>query len=272
MEQTVVKAMAVLEALVHAEHPQRLTDLAHELTLTKPNVYRLLGTLAHLGYVQQDGDTGLYRPTLKVYELGSLLVGRVDLVTVARPVLHRLSEQARESTQLAVFDGGYVVYVDKVDSPQPIKAITTIGSRVPASCVSTGKALLAWLPAEATRESIALVKRFTPATKVTRRALERDFEDARRLGYAVNRGEWRADVGGIAAPVRDRLGKVVASLGVWGAEPDLLGTRREELAGFVLAAANEVSGSLGYLGAARVAEAVVGPSHRVRGRSLGAGG
>ncbi len=49
MEQTVAKAMALLEALVRASQPQRLTDLATSLGMTKPNVHRLLGTLSELG-------------------------------------------------------------------------------------------------------------------------------------------------------------------------------------------------------------------------------
>jgi IclR family transcriptional regulator, KDG regulon repressor len=247
LEQTVVKALSVLEALVEAERPQRLTELANALSMTKPNVYRLLGTLSHLGYVQQDAETSLYRPTLKVWEMGATLVGRVDLVSAAAPCIRRLSEAARESTQLAVFDQGYAVYVDKVDSPQPLKAITSIGSRVPASCVSTGKAMLAWLPDESVRAAMKLIRKFTPNTKDKRRDVDKDLEDARRLGYAVNRGEWRVGVCGIAAPVRDRLGGVVAAVGVWGAELNILGARREELAELAMNAAAEVSRQLGYI-------------------------
>lgn len=247
MEQTVVKALAILEALIHAEQPQRLTDLASSLSMTKPNVYRLLGTLSELGYVQQDSDTSLYRPTLKVYELGVMIIGRADLVTTAGPVLRNLCEQAHESVQLAVFDDGYVVYVGKVDSSHPLKAITTIGNRVPATCVSTGKAMLAWLPEPALESALQRVQKFTPTTKLTRRAVERDLIEVRRLGYATNRGEWRPGVCGIAAPVRDRVGSVIAAVSAWGGEANILGPRRDELAALVMTAANQISRHLGYL-------------------------
>src|SRR6185295_1308249 len=117
--------------------------------LTKPNVYRLLSTLTVLGYVQKDAATSLYSPALILWEMGSLLVRDADLVSVASPRLRRPCEETRESVQLTVFDAGFVVYVDKVDSPQPLKAMTTIGSRVPASVTSTGKAMLAWMNPEA---------------------------------------------------------------------------------------------------------------------------
>ncbi len=247
MEQTVQKALNLLEALIRSGQPRRLTELARQLGLTKPNVYRLLSTLSALGYVKKDPATSLYSPTLKMWEMGSLLVRDVDLVSVAGPRLRRLGEETRESVQLAVFDAGFAVYVDKVDSAQPLKAMTSIGSRVPATVTSTGKALLAWMPSESLDAAFQHVKRYTPVTLMRRKDIERDLEETRARGYAVNRGEFRAGVSGIAAPVRDRSGSVVASIGVWGAEKSILGARQDELAQLTMAAARDVSRDLGFI-------------------------
>src|ERR1043166_5831898 len=97
MEQTVQKALNLLEALVRSGQPRRLTELSRELGLTKPNVYRLLSTLSILGYVKKDPATSLYSPTLKLWEMGSLLVRDVDLVSIAAPRIRRLCEEAHES-------------------------------------------------------------------------------------------------------------------------------------------------------------------------------
>jgi DNA-binding IclR family transcriptional regulator len=137
--------------------------------------------------------------------------------------------------------------VDKADSPQPLKAMTSIGSRVPATVTSTGKALLAWLPPEALDQAMAHVKRYTPITLTRRKDIERDLEETRLRGYAMNRGEFRVGVSGIAAPVRDRTGGVVAALGVWGAEKAILGARREELAHMLIIAARDISRDLGFV-------------------------
>ncbi|MEO7743577.1 MAG: IclR family transcriptional regulator [Usitatibacter sp.] len=247
MEQTVQKALNLLEALVRSGQPRRLTELSRQLGLTKPNVYRLLSTLSALGYVQKDTTTSLYSPTLKMWEMGSLLVRDTDLVAVANPRLRKLCEEARESVQFTVFDAGFVVYVDKVDSAQPVKAMTAIGSRTPASVTSTGKAMLAWMAPEALDLAFAHVKRFTPLTLMRRRDIEADLEETRARGYAINRGEFRLGVCGIAVPVRDRTGGVISAIGVWGAEKNILGPRREELAQMALAAARDVSRALGYI-------------------------
>jgi IclR family KDG regulon transcriptional repressor len=247
MEQTVQKALNLLEALVRSEGPRRLTELSRELGLTKPNVYRLLSTLSVLGYVKKDPATTLYSPTLKLWEMGSMLVRDVDLQSVAGPRLRKLGEDTRESVQLAVWDAGYVVYVDKVDSSQPLKAITSIGSRVPATVVSTGKAMLAWMQSDSLDLAFGHVKRYTPITMTRRKDIERDLEETRERGYSVNRGEFRVGVCGIAAPVRDRSGHVVAAIGVWGAEKLILGTRREELAHMTVSAARDISREMGFV-------------------------
>jgi len=247
MEQTVQKALNLLEALVRSGQPRRLTELSRQLGLTKPNVYRLLSTLSALGYVQKDPLTSLYSPTLKMWEMGSLLVRDTDLVSVANPRLRRLCEETRESVQLTVFDAGFVVYVDKVDSPQPLKAMTAIGSRVPATVTSTGKAMLAWMGVEALDLSFAHVKRFTTTTLLRRKDIEADLEKTRLRGYAINHGEFRVGVCGLGAPVRDRTGSVVAAIGVWGAEKSILGPRSTELAELTIGAARDISRALGYI-------------------------
>ena len=257
MEQTVQKAMNLLEALVRSTQPRRLTELSRELGLTKPNVYRLLSTLTILGYVKKDPTTSLYSATLKLWEMGSMLVRDVDLQSVSGPRLRKLCEETRESVQLAVWDNGYVVYVDKVDSPQPLKAITSIGSRVPATVVSTGKALIAWMPPQALDAAMDHVKRYTPLTMTRRKDVERDLEETRERGYAVNRGEFRVGVCGIAAPVRDRNGSVVASIAVWGSEKNILGARRDELAAMTVSAARDISREMGFV------ESAVAPVRRV---------
>jgi DNA-binding IclR family transcriptional regulator len=247
MEQTVQKALNLLEALVRSGQPRRLTELARQLGLTKPNVYRLLSTLTTLGYVKKDPATTLYSPTLKLWELGSLLVRDVNLVAVAQPRLRQLCDETHESVQLAVFDSGFTVYVDKADSQHPLKAMTSIGSRVPASVTSTGKALLAWLPSEALDQAMQHLKRYTPLTLTRRKDIEDELAEIRSQGYAVNRGEFRVGVCGIAAPVRDRTASVVASIGVWGAEKAILGTRHNDLTNLLLVAAGDVSRDLGFV-------------------------
>ena len=247
METTVRKALLLIETLSRSREPRRLTDISRQMGLTKPNVYRLLTTLCELGYAQQDPATSQYSPTLKLWEIGSQLVRDIDLVTVAHPRLRKLCDESGESVQLTVFDAGFAVYVDKVDSRQPLKATTNIGTRVPATAISTGKAMLAWMPAEALDLAMANLKRFTPSTRMNRDEIEADLKKTRERGYAVNFGEYRGGICGVGFPIRDRIGAVVAAIGIWGAEANILGEKQDALVRMGADSAREISYWMGYI-------------------------
>ena len=79
MDKTVIKALNALEFLCETAHPIGVTELAKEFRLVKSNAHRVLTTLVSLGYLRKHDD-GKYSPTLKVWELGTLIVSRLDLV------------------------------------------------------------------------------------------------------------------------------------------------------------------------------------------------
>jgi DNA-binding IclR family transcriptional regulator len=93
MEQTVQKAPQPARGAGPSRAAPTPDRAARQLGLTKANVYRLLSTLSALGYVKKGSDTSLYSPTLKLWEMGSMLVRDVDLVSVANPRLRRLCDE-----------------------------------------------------------------------------------------------------------------------------------------------------------------------------------
>jgi DNA-binding IclR family transcriptional regulator len=111
--------------------------------------------------------------------------------------------------------------------------------------VATGKALLAWLGPSRLAELAAGIERYTPRTIVEEAAFLREMEQVRKLGYAVNRGEWRESVGGIGAPIRDVQGQVIAAVGISGPIARLKPGMLKVLAGHVVAAAQGISVGLG---------------------------
>lgn len=249
MDTTVVKALSLLEALARSDEPRGVTELANETGLTKANVHRLLRTLLAHGYVIQHEDHAKYALSTKMWQLGSRAISRLDVSDVARPVVRDLCAQADESVQFAIPDGDAVIYVDKADSTHPLRATTQIGSRVPAHCVSSGKSMLAFSEELRSRLKYPLA-RYTPTTITKKPALEAEFARIREAGYSVNRGEWREGVWGIAAPIFDARGKVIASIGIWGTESRLGGASIKRLGGIVAAAASRISSQLGHAGPA----------------------
>ena len=216
MNNTLIKGLRIVELLAHAERPLSLTEIALRLGMEKSNVHRLLQPLAEMRYIARNQETGRYTASIRLWELGSVVLERLDLKCQAADGMQELMEATGESVHLSVMEQGDVVYVHKVDSLNPVRAYSQIGGRAPASCVATGKAILAYQAESVLRRLAADLRPLTPNTIIDPERFIREMAQIRRQGFAVNRGEWRAAVHGVAAPIGDSMGRVVAAVGVSG--------------------------------------------------------
>ncbi len=214
MEKTLAKGLIVLEALVHHGEPCGVSDLAGSLGVSKSNAHRLLNTLVETGYVT--ALDGRYAPTLKVWELGTKVIGRFDIRDFARPLMTWLVRETAEGVRLAVLDPKAldIIYIDKIDSPQDVRAFSEIGGRVPAHCTSSGKVLLAYQSDVFIAQAIRKLRAFTKDTIVSRDAFIEHLGKVRANGYAVNQREFSSQVSGVAAPIFGHDGNIVAALSV----------------------------------------------------------
>jgi IclR family transcriptional regulator, KDG regulon repressor len=244
-----LKGLAVLEAVATQQGPPRTIDeLARQLQLTRSNVHRTLQTLAHARYLAKNEASGSYEPTMKLFELGARQLARFDVRRFAPPSMRELAECTGETVHLSILEDMEVVYIDKIDSPKPVRSYTAIGGRAPAYAVATGKAMLAFQPDGYVERYADQIVPHTPVTVSNVAVLKEELARVRRLGYAVNRGEWRDSVGGVAAPVFNGLEQVVAALAVSGPLDRLNLARVTELAPLVKQRAAEISRAMGYRG------------------------
>jgi len=252
MDKTLAKGLLVLEYLVNSKTPRSVSDVAQAFSLVPSNAHRTLKTLTTLGYVRQAADSR-YEPSLRLFELGSRVVGALDIRHVAHQAMAMLAADTLETIHLVVRDGDHVVYLDKVDSPQPVAAYSHIGGHAPAQCVASGKVLLAFSMPDQEAQGLAWLKKtlpalqaYTPHSHVKYKSLLDDLREVRDRGYALNRGEWRADVSGLGAPVFDGRGHVVGALGI--SLPTIRATpeRLPELIEPLRKAAAATSALLGY--------------------------
>jgi DNA-binding IclR family transcriptional regulator len=239
------KGLAILQALAQAESPRGISELARELGMPKSAVHRLVRLLTQGGWVRQDA-AWRYAPTLKIWELGTRVAERIDLRRLAAPVMHDLRSVIRETVYLSVLDGPDVLVVDKLDSADAVVSHARLASRGPAYASAAGKALLAGL-ADGALEALfpARLQRFTARTLASRNALLAQLRTVRAKGFAVNQGEWHADIGGIACPVRDARGIVVASLGIHMLAAHLKPPRIREYGPTIAAHAHRLTRDLG---------------------------
>lgn len=245
--QSVDRAVAILERLAECGGSASLSDVARDLNLNRSTVHGLLSTMRHRDIVAQDAD-GHYALGIKLFELGTVAVSRLDLRTVAGPLLQQLVDEFQETVHLVVGDGLDVVYIDKRESQRSMRIVSQVGHRLPAYCSAVGKAMLAHKSPEELEELLA-GEELEPLTRNTitdKEQLKEHLRKIRERGYALDDEEIFEGLRCVAAPIRDHTGQVVAALSVAGPSVRLRPTRINDIVPAVIEAGREVSYQLGY--------------------------
>jgi DNA-binding IclR family transcriptional regulator len=241
---SVKRALSVLD-LFSDEHPElSLAEIARHMDVHKSSVLRILATLESSGLVAKDGHSGRYRLGLKILELAGQVLSRYDLRTVAGPYMEDLARKSGEIVHLAVRDGDQIVYLDKKGQGQVLTVATRIGGRHPAYAAAMGKVLLAGMPAG---ECSAMIGRsplpaLTGNTITDPDALAEELARVRSSGYALDNEESFPGISCVAAPIRDRSGRVVGAISVTVPTQRMGPPRREELRELVMETARGISG------------------------------
>jgi DNA-binding IclR family transcriptional regulator len=237
------RVIDILELVAGRPEGLALKDVSRHVETPKSSLLPLLRTLTARGYLEQ-GLAGEYRLGPKAVELGGRSGGRRDLLDAARPALEALMRRTGETVFLAALldDGSGIAYLDKVESEQIIRYSSGVGDRRPLHATASGKAILAFLP-EARRAAILdtmELARYTPRTVATLPALRGSLDAVRRAGVCVNVEEIVPGACGVAAPIFDQRGAVVAACAI-GGPTDRLRPRLRELAADVKATAETIA-------------------------------
>ena len=240
VDSTLSKGLSILEALAREPDGKGVSELSRNLGLTKSNTFRLLQTLSTLGYVQCAGNKR-YHATLKAWQVGRNVVENLNLRELAGEEMHFLSRQSQETVYLAVPEGYNIIYIDKIDSQQPIRSWNPVGGSAPIYCVGTGKAILATNYA-ALRDGIAdQLQKYTSATITSLDVLDADIQKTIARGYSIDNGEFRERIVSVGAPIILPSGEAVAALGISVPEVNLQPGDIDSLGALVKEAAQSVS-------------------------------
>lgn len=199
------RVLAGLKLLTRYPQGVSLEEFARELRAPKSTTHRVLATLRRAGLAQQDG-AGHYHLALEYVRLALEFYEGLDVRDLVEPTLRALADRFGEAAYYASLDGPDIVYLARAASAGRVQTARTVGERQPAHSTATGKALLAHsLPDQA--EVRAYVARYGPLprltamTLVTVGELQRDLDQTRERGYAVDREENEIGVTCLAVPV-----------------------------------------------------------------------
>lgn len=215
-ESIALRAFAALEHIAVAPAPLSLDEFTSSLRLPKPTVYRILTLLKDAGLLRRE-------PATKRYTIGPRLTAfAVDLwrSDSLRAQWHLALEEAvadtGESCNLTLLEGNKVLYLDRVETRQPLRLHLETGTRVPLHCTASGKLFLTDMTPVDARQLLGEepYERFTNKTITSFELLQTDLKKIRKTGIGTHDCELFDDSVAIAVPVRGSGGAIFAAVAV----------------------------------------------------------
>jgi DNA-binding IclR family transcriptional regulator len=207
--QVITRAGQILRALSEERHGLSLSEVAARVDLPRSTVHRIITALETEGLTAVASPAGRYRLGPEFVRMATGQHG--ELLIDVRPALEQLSSQVMETVDLSLLIGVEVSFIDQVDAPHRLRAVSAIGAAFPAHCSANGKALLSTFGADALCKLLPpKLPALTENTVTDRSALLEELEEVRRTGYATDREEHTLGISAVGAPIRDAFGAVAA--------------------------------------------------------------
>ncbi|MFI8073761.1 IclR family transcriptional regulator [Streptomyces sp. NPDC086033] len=208
------RAVRIFEAFTPEEPALTVSEISRRTGLHVATASRLVAELVSYGFLTRDDDRRV-RIGMRLWELATRASPSLSLRNAAMPFMEGVHDVVGHHVQLGVLDGDEVLFLERLTAPAAVINYTRIAGRLPLHASSSGLVLLAHGPADL-RERVldGPLECYTPDTPATAARLRAVLAEVRRQGYAYCPGYVHPDALGIAAPVRNARGDVVAALAV----------------------------------------------------------
>lgn len=213
--QSVERAISILKCF-ETQQELRITDISRRLGLHKSTAFGLVNTLEINGFLEQDENTGKYRLGRELFRLGAHV--DVSLRTIVAPYLNNLVNSCQETVNLVVPSGGYILYVEKKESPHSMRICTQEGQLLPMYCTAAGKAMLAHMEEETVQRILdqTCFEYYTDHTVCSPEEIRKQLVQVRKQGYAIDREELEYGLVCIGAAIVDSAGQLTGAISVSG--------------------------------------------------------
>jgi DNA-binding IclR family transcriptional regulator len=211
-ESVVARVVRVLEAFTPDDPALSVTEIARRSGLHVATASRLVAELSAHGLLAR--RDGAVRVGVRMWELAQRASPTLSLREAAMPFLEDLHAVIGHHVQLGVLDGDEVLFIERMSAPNAVVNYTRIAGRLSMHASSSGLVLLAHTPPEHQERVLAApMQRLTPNTPTDPKQVRELLAGIRRQGYALCPGFIHVDATGVAVPVRDGSGAVVAAIG-----------------------------------------------------------
>jgi IclR family transcriptional regulator, KDG regulon repressor len=224
-----------------------LSEISQTLGLNKATVQGLVRTLVQEGLLQKDKETRKYCLGLKIFEMGLILAGSLEINQKSSVPAQQLAKKTQRLVRVAILNEWSALVTIDVYPRAPLFLARSMGTRVPLHCTGLGKALLAFLTEEDIETYLTGMEltRYTPNTITDKSELLKELEETRARGFSVCREEHLFTRCSIGAPIFGRDGAAAASVCV-SVETAIGHNQMQAVASDVMSTAQEISHLMGF--------------------------
>jgi len=242
------RGLLVLETLAASQRPLAVSEIARALSITRSSAFRLIYTLRHMGFIENEPNSKNVKLGGRVLSLGFSYLAGMSIIETAQPDLSLLRDATGVTAHLGIRDGRDLLYLACAHSRSGFVSTINVGARFPVHMTPMGWLLLSDLSPRRIGELFPdePYKVLTEHSPTTLEALLQRIASASAQGFVVSRGMMEAGGSSIVAPVFDSQNRIVACVDISGPDTAFDDRKIETYRNEVLAAAQRISARLGH--------------------------
>jgi IclR family KDG regulon transcriptional repressor len=211
-------ALQVLELFSAEKHDWGITEISETLNFYKSTVFDILKTFENRGLMKKDEKTQKYQLEIKMMQIISAILNKMNLKQVALPFMDQLSKKYDESVHLCIAVDDKVLPIMMIESTKLLRSFVSLGESIPLYCTASGKIMLAHWPEDKIENYLKKEKlyKFTDNTITDCNELKEELVQTVKRGYAIDNSEHENEIKCIAGPIKNFNNKVIATISVTG--------------------------------------------------------
>lgn len=242
------RGLLVLETLAASQRPLAVSDIARALSITRSSAFRLIYTLRHMGFIENEANSKNVKLGGRVLSLGFSYLAGMSIIETAQPDLNLLRDATGITAHLGIRDGRDLLYLACAHSRSGFVSTINVGARFPVHMTPMGWLLLSDLSPRRIAELFPdePYKALTEHSPASLEALLQRIASASAQGFVVSRGMMEPGGSSIVAPIFDSQNRIVACVDISGPDMGFDEKRLESYKNEVLSAAQRISARLGH--------------------------
>lgn len=211
------KACQVVDVISKEGGAAGISEIARQTGMSKSTIFRVLYTLQSWNWIQKDEASDRYRLGLFFLQAGKQVAGKLKIEEIARPVMERVAEETGEGVNLGTCFEDRVLILENVQGEASL-LVLGLQPVFDLYCSGMGKLFLSEMTDEQLHDYFQRMKpeQKTDGTITTEAEMKAELQQIRQQGYSLDNEEYEYGLLCVAAPIRNRGGKMIAGISVSG--------------------------------------------------------